>query len=178
MLKALVQPVTPFQQNASLIYCDETMKCAIVDPGGDIEILLNISKENNLIPEKILLTHGHIDHAGGATEISKILKIKYYYFEMTTFKELNELYNILDLYIVASRVEGGPQAIFECAITKTPIISTDVGIAKEILATESLYVFSLSLDPKPNTVVAYSNIKKYTIPNWFKSFHDMFESLM
>ena len=46
------------------------------------------------------------------------LNIKYYYFEMTTFKELNELYNILDLYIVASRVEGGPQAIFECAITK------------------------------------------------------------
>ena len=52
MLKALVQPVTPFQQNASLIYCDETMKRAIVDRGGDIEILLNISKENNLIPEK------------------------------------------------------------------------------------------------------------------------------
>ena len=76
MLKALVQPVTPFQQNASLIYCDETMKCAIVDPGGDIEILLNISKENNLIPEKILLTHGHIDHAGGATEISKILNVE------------------------------------------------------------------------------------------------------
>ena len=76
MLKALVQPVTPFQQNASIIYCDETMKCAIVDPGGDIEILLNISKENNLIPEKILLTHGHIDHAGGATEISKILNVE------------------------------------------------------------------------------------------------------
>ena len=106
------------------------------------------------------------------------LNIKYYYFEITTFKELNELYNILDLYIVASRIEGGPQAIFECAITKTPIISTDVGIAKEILATESLYDFSRSFDPKPNTVVAYSNIKKYTIPNWFKSFHDMFESLM
>ena len=76
MLKALVQPVTPFQQNASIIYCDETMKCAIVDPGGDIEILLNISKENNLIPEKILLTHGHIDHAGGATEISEILNVE------------------------------------------------------------------------------------------------------
>ena len=76
MLKALVQPVTPFQQNASIIYCDETMKCAIVDPGGDIEILLHISKENNLIPEKILLTHGHIDHAGGATEISEILNIE------------------------------------------------------------------------------------------------------
>ena len=72
MLKALIQSVTLFEQNASILYCDETNKCAIVDPGGDIELLLKISKENNLIPEKILLTHGHIDHAGGATELSEI----------------------------------------------------------------------------------------------------------
>jgi len=70
MLKALIQPVTLFQQNASIIYCSTSNKCAIVDPGGDIEILLEIAKNNNLIPEKILLTHGHIDHAGGATELS------------------------------------------------------------------------------------------------------------
>ena len=76
MLKALVQPVTPFQQNASIIYCSNSNKCAIVDPGGDIEILLEIAKKNNLIPEKILLTHGHIDHAGGATELSEILKVE------------------------------------------------------------------------------------------------------
>ena len=76
MLKALVQPVTPFQQNASIIYCSTSKKCAIVDPGGDIEILLEIAKNNNLIPEKILLTHGHIDHAGGATELSEILKVE------------------------------------------------------------------------------------------------------
>ena len=76
MLKALIQPVTLFQQNASIIYCSNTNKCAIVDPGGDIEILLEIAKNNNLIPEKILLTHGHIDHAGGATELSEILKIE------------------------------------------------------------------------------------------------------
>ena len=76
MLKALIQPVTPFQQNASIIYCSNTNKCAIVDPGGDIEILLEIAKNNNLIPEKILLTHGHIDHAGGATELSEILKVE------------------------------------------------------------------------------------------------------
>ena len=77
MLKALVQPVTPFQQNASLIYCDETMKCAIVDPGGDIEILLNISKENNLIPEKILLTHGQI-----VLQISGLMMEMLYMLEM------------------------------------------------------------------------------------------------
>ena len=76
MLKAIVQPVTPFEQNASILYCSETKKCAIVDPGADIEILLKIAKDNELVPEKILLTHGHIDHAGGATEIAKILRVK------------------------------------------------------------------------------------------------------
>ena len=76
MLKALIQPVTLFEQNASIIFCDETKKCAIVDPGGDIDLLLNIAKEKELLPEKILLTHGHIDHAGGATEISEILNVE------------------------------------------------------------------------------------------------------
>ena len=76
MLKAIVQPVTPFEQNASILYCSETKKCAIVDPGGDIEILLKIAKDNELVPEKILLTHGHIDHAGGATEIAKIVRVE------------------------------------------------------------------------------------------------------
>ena len=76
MLKFLIQPVTPFQQNASILFCSKTKKCAIVDPGGDIEILMKLAKENDLIPEKILLTHGHIDHAGGATELSEILKVE------------------------------------------------------------------------------------------------------
>ena len=76
MLKALVQTVTPFEQNASILFCSETKKCAIVDPGGDIDILLELSKKHDLIPEKILLTHGHIDHAGGATEIAEILNVE------------------------------------------------------------------------------------------------------
>ena len=74
-LKTIIVQVTPFAQNASIIYCNETKKCAFVDPGGDIELLLNKAKENDLIPEKILLTHGHIDHAGGASELSEILNI-------------------------------------------------------------------------------------------------------
>ncbi len=76
MLKALVQTVTPFEQNASILFCSETNKCAIVDPGGDIHILLELLKNHNLVPERILLTHGHIDHAGGATEISEILNVE------------------------------------------------------------------------------------------------------
>lgn len=75
-IQALVNPVTPFAQNAPIIFCSETNKCAFVDPGGDAEFLLQIAKENNLIPEKILLTHGHADHAGAAMEIAQILNIK------------------------------------------------------------------------------------------------------
>lgn len=75
-LQALVNPVTPFAQNAPIIFCSETNKCAFVDPGGDADFLLQIAKENNLIPEKILLTHGHADHAGAAMEIAQILNIQ------------------------------------------------------------------------------------------------------
>ena len=72
--------------------------------------------------------------------INELIKrnINYKYFEMVDFQKLNQLYNCLDLYIVASRIEGGPQAIVECAITKTPLISTDVGIASEILSKKNL----------------------------------------
>jgi glyoxylase-like metal-dependent hydrolase (beta-lactamase superfamily II) len=75
-LKTIIVQVTPFIQNASIIYCAETKKCAFVDPGGDIEIILEKAKQEELIPEKILLTHGHIDHAGGANELSEILNLE------------------------------------------------------------------------------------------------------
>jgi hypothetical protein len=65
--------------------------------------------------------------------------IKYKYFEMIELKEINELYNCLDLYIVSSRVEGGPRAIVEAGLAKTPIISTDVGIAGELCPKECIY---------------------------------------
>ena len=49
------------------------------------------------------------------------------------------MYNACDLYVVGSRCEGGPQAILECAATKTPIVSTDVGIASEILSESCVF---------------------------------------
>lgn len=75
-IKAIINPVTPFAQNAPIIFCTETMKCAFVDPGGDKEKLLSIAMDNKLIPQKIFLTHGHADHAGAAMEIAEILNIK------------------------------------------------------------------------------------------------------
>ena len=74
--KALVSPVTPFQQNAPILFCEESKKCAFVDPGGDLDILLGAAKDNDLIPEKIFLTHGHADHAGAAMELASMLSIE------------------------------------------------------------------------------------------------------
>ena len=59
-----VVPVTAFQQNCSVIWCDATRQAAVVDPGGDLERVLSVVEDNDLELQKIVLTHGHIDHAG------------------------------------------------------------------------------------------------------------------
>lgn len=105
------------------------------------------------------------------------LNIKYRYFEMVDLDQLNDLYNCLDLYIVSSRIEGGPQAIAECAITKTNIISTDVGIAREILHEESIFDMENYRFAIPNTKEAYKNIQKLTKENGQKAFKEFFKAL-
>ena len=67
------------------------------------------------------------------------LGVKYRYFSMVPLEVINELYNCLDLYIVSSKYEGGPRSIIECALTRTPIISTKVGIAPEFMDANSLF---------------------------------------
>ena len=96
---------------------------------------------------------------------------------MVDFKKLNQLYNCLDLYVVSSRYEGGPQAILECAITNTPIISTDVGVAKEILSPESIYNMENFQNAKPNTLVAFTNTFKFSMPQGMKTFTDYFKGI-
>lgn len=70
-LKYRVIPVTPFEQNCTLLWCTETMKAAVVDPGGNLERIRAAVEEEGLTVEKILLTHAHIDHAGGTAELAK-----------------------------------------------------------------------------------------------------------
>jgi len=111
------------------------------------------------------------------TELEK-KNIKYKYFEMVNFSKINELYNLLDLYIVSSRFEGGPQSILECAATKTPIISTDVGIAKEILNVGSIFNMENFLDAKADVEYAYKNVEKFFIPNGIDNFNNYFKSLL
>jgi hydroxyacylglutathione hydrolase len=75
-LKVTIVPVTPFQQNCSLIYDEETKKGAVIDPGGDLARIHEAIAQHGLIIEKILLTHGHIDHAGGAAELRDALGVR------------------------------------------------------------------------------------------------------
>jgi glyoxylase-like metal-dependent hydrolase (beta-lactamase superfamily II) len=70
-LKAAILPVTPFQQNCSLIWCDATMRGAVVDPGGDLERIRAAIAETGITLEKILITHAHIDHAGATAELAE-----------------------------------------------------------------------------------------------------------
>ncbi len=66
LLRAAIIPVTPLQQNCTLLWCTATMRGAFVDPGGDLPRLKAAAEQSNVTIEKILLTHGHIDHCGGA----------------------------------------------------------------------------------------------------------------
>jgi hydroxyacylglutathione hydrolase len=75
-LKVLIIPVTPFQQNCSLVFDEETKRGAIVDPGGDVPNILKAIEQSDVKIEKILLTHGHIDHAGGAAELRDVLGVQ------------------------------------------------------------------------------------------------------
>ena len=65
-LRLGIIPVTPLQQNCSLIWCTKTMRGAFVDPGGDLPKLRDAARQTGVTIEKILLTHGHIDHCGSA----------------------------------------------------------------------------------------------------------------
>ena len=93
---------------------------------------------------------------------------------MVDVKVLNELYNCLDLYIVTSRVEGGPQSIVECATNKTPIISTDVGIASEILSENSIFNMNNFEKAIPDIETAFKNSSPLRIPQGFEKFNEMF----
>ena len=74
-MKVIVIPVTPYQQNCSLVICEQTQKAAIVDPGGEVERILSTVKKHNVTVDKIILTHGHLDHVGGTEALAKILNI-------------------------------------------------------------------------------------------------------
>jgi len=150
----------------------------IKGPDIFLKVVNKLSKQNDNL--KVILAGKRRDYV-----IKNLLdlKIDFKYFEMASTETLNELYNILDIYIVSSRLEGGPQAILESAITKTPIISSDVGVASQILNPKSLFDSNNPdsyFSAVPDTEFAYKKVKKYETPQGFKEFisllSDLYES--
>jgi glyoxylase-like metal-dependent hydrolase (beta-lactamase superfamily II) len=74
-LKAAVLPVTPLQQNCSLFWDDQGRRASVIDPGGEPDRIAGVLNELGLTAERILLTHGHIDHAGGAAALAEALGV-------------------------------------------------------------------------------------------------------
>ena len=106
--------------------------------------------------------------------------IPYTLFEKTSLEKIKYLYNCLDLYIVSSRYEGGPQAVIEAANMKIPIISTDVGIVSNILSKncvidlEKDYYLPNETDIEEN----YKNIQKIKLSNYGNNFIDLFKEVL
>ncbi|MHA6721545.1 MBL fold metallo-hydrolase [Sphingomonas sp. RS2018] len=75
-LRAAIIPVTPLQQNCTLFWCTKTMRAAVVDPGGDLPRIKSAIAQAGVTVEKILLTHGHIDHCGGVAALARDLAVE------------------------------------------------------------------------------------------------------
>lgn len=74
-MKCAIVPVTPFQQNCSVIWCEITKEGAVVDPGGDLERVMAAVTQHGVRLSKILLTHGHVDHAAGSADLAEALDL-------------------------------------------------------------------------------------------------------
>ena len=75
-LNAVILPVTPYQQNCSLVWCTATKKGAVIDPGGEIARIRQAAASQGVTIEKVILTHGHLDHASGAARLARELGVK------------------------------------------------------------------------------------------------------
>ena len=73
---AMIVPVTLFEQNCTIIWCEATKKAVVIDPGGDVPRILEAIQQTGVTVEKIWITHGHIDHVGGAAELRDALGVK------------------------------------------------------------------------------------------------------
>lgn len=75
-LQAIIVPVTPFQQNCTILFDEDAKKGVVIDPGGDVPAIVEAINSKDLSITEIWLTHGHIDHAGGAEELKDCLDVE------------------------------------------------------------------------------------------------------
>lgn len=70
-MRYAIVPVTPFEQNCTVFWCEKTRQAVVIDPGGDLDRVVRLLEREQLTLAKVLVTHGHIDHAGAAAELAE-----------------------------------------------------------------------------------------------------------
>jgi len=108
--------------------------------------------------------------------------IKHTYVEMAPFSTLCFMYGACDLYVVSSRFEGGPQAVLEASAMRTPIISTNVGMAMEVLSPNCIVDFDDDKVPtmptKEDIEFNYQNVQNFSIEKQIEKYKIMFEKVL
>ena len=143
------------------------------------DIFIEICKKLNIDKWNVEVLLGGNRRQYVIRELEK-LGIKYKYFKNANIETVNKMYSACDIYIVSSRCEGGPQAVFESSATKTNILSTDVGQARRILDSKCIYSVDNSTGkvlykiPDSSAIDAnYKNILKYDIRNYIKNYDNI-----
>ena len=75
MLQYQTIPVTPFQQNCSVVWCDQTQEGAVIDPGGNLAQITQFAQQQGIVVKQILITHGHVDHCAATAELAESLQL-------------------------------------------------------------------------------------------------------
>jgi len=156
------------------------------DTEGNDLISPKLEKGPDLLADKIIEIHKkqekeiHVLLGGWRRQyiINRLEKenVPFTYIQLPNNQILNTMYNSLDLYMVTARYEGGPQAIVECGLTKTPIISTNVGLAPELMSKKSVRDFKLLEQAVPDVEHLYENCLKISIENkGMDPFREMFK---
>jgi hypothetical protein len=153
--------VSPKLEKGPDLFCDavETLSRSYAAEGKEVRVLLAGWRRQYVMKR--------LDDA----------QIVYHYSELPPFESINTFYNLLDLYIVAARCEGGPQAIVECASSRTPIVSTNVGLASIFLSPDSLFTPGNILSATPDVEYAYEKVKRYFMSHGFEPFVKMLSCL-
>lgn len=151
---------TPKLEKGPDIFVDYVKK--IQESGKDVHVLLNGWRRQYVM-----------------SELEK-LNIPYTYIELPKMEDVVQMYSALDLYVVGSRVEGGPQSIIECGMTDTPIVSTDVGIASKFLSNKSIFNpdnYSVYFPTKEDKIILDTNIENYLVSKQVARYDSFFEGI-
>ena len=152
---------TPKLEKGPDIFVDYMKK--LKKAGKDVHVLLNGWRRNYII-----------------NELKKNL-IDYTYIELPPANIVARMYSALDFYVVGSRVEGGPQAIIECGMTNTPIVSTDVGIARKFLKDSCIFnpeeAYDVYFPSKEDMIYLKNNIDNHKIESQVHVYDNFFENI-